>query len=137
MFEKVYEILGILCLMLLLGGCAWMDPSDEKVKDRPYVIVEADSLPEEIQKIIEEKKKEPFQMAYHEAEATYIILGYGMQETSGYSIQVNEVYDGKDSIWVDTDLYGPHKNDVVENSPSYPYVIIKTEKVERLIRFKN
>jgi hypothetical protein len=60
-----------------------------------------------------------------------------MQETSGYTIQVNEVYDGKDSIWVDTDLIGPHKNEPVENEPSYPYIIIKTEKIDQLIRFKN
>lgn len=136
MVKKICETLCVTLLIVLLGGCMFMEASDEKIKDRAFVIVNEEALPEEIRSIIETKKTEAFQMAYHEANTTYIILGYGMQETSGYSIQVNEVYEGKDSIWVDADLIGPRKNDVVENEPSYPYVIIKTEKIEQLIRFK-
>ena len=136
MAKKICEILCVTLLTVLLGGCMFMEASDEKIKDRAFVIVNEEVLPDEIRSIIETKKTEAFQMAYHETNATYIILGYGMQETSGYSIQVNEVYEGKDSIWVDADLIGPRKNDVVENEPSYPYVIIKTEKIEQLIRFK-
>lgn len=136
MFEKICEIMCVTMLIALLGGCMFMEATDEKVKDRAYVVVSEDALPEEIQSIIEMKKTEAFQMAYHEEKASYIILGYGMQETSGYSIQVNEVYEGKDSIWVDADLIGPRKNEAVENEPSYPYVIIKTDKIDQLIRFK-
>ena len=136
MVKKICESICLTLLIALLGGCMFMEVSDEKIKDRAFVIVNEEALPEEIRSIIETKKTEAFQMAYHEANTTYIILGYGMQETSGYSIQVNEVYEGKDSIWVDADLIGPRKNDVVENEPSYPYVIIKTEKIEQLIRFK-
>ena len=131
MFKKICESICLTLLIALLGGCMFMEASDEKIKDRSFVIVNEEALPEEIRSIIETKKTEAFQMAYHETNATYIILGYGMQETSGYSIQVNEVYEGKDA-----DLIGPRKNDVVENEPSYPYVIIKTEKIEQLIRFK-
>ena len=137
MFERLCEILCVLGLTILLGGCVFMEVTDEKVKDRAYVVVTEDELPKEILTIVEGKKSEAFQMAYHEADATYIILGYGMQETSGYTIRVNEVYDGKDSIWVDTDLIGPRKNESVEKTPSYPYVIIKTEKADQLIRFKS
>lgn len=136
MAKKICEILCVTLLTVLLGGCMFMEASDEKIKDRAFVIVNEEVLPDEIRSIIETKKTEAFQMAYHETNATYIILGYGMQETSGYSIQVNEVYEGKDSIWVDADLIGPRKNDEIENEPSYPYVIIKTDKIEQLIRFK-
>ena len=136
MAKKICEILCVTLLTVLLGGCMFMEASDEKIKDRAFVIVNEEVLPDEIRSIIETKKTEAFQMAYHEENVTYIILGYGMQETSGYSIQVNEVYEGKDSIWVDADLIGPRKNDEIENEPSYPYVIIKTDKIEQLIRFK-
>lgn len=137
MFEKMFEIGTVICLGVLLCGCALMDTSDKKVANMEFVVVDAAELPEEIGAIIEEKKKEAFQMAYHEAEYSYIILGYGMQETSGYSILVNDVYQGENGIWVDTDLIGPEKSEDVENVPSYPYVVIKTEKVDQTIRFKS
>ncbi len=101
------------------------------------MIADEKELPEEICKMIELKKENAFQLAYHSEEATFIILGYGIQETSGYHIQVNEVYEGEDGVWVDTDLIGPGKTETVEQKPTYPYIIIKTETIDQVIRFKN
>lgn len=137
MIEKLYEFGAILSLIVLLCGCTFMDTSDKKVADLEFEVADANGLPEEIQQMIEEKQEKPFQMAYHDEACTYIILGYGMQETSGYSIQVNDVYQGENGIWVDTDLIGPEKTETVEMVPSYPYVVIKTEKIDQTIRFNS
>lgn len=137
MFEKVFEIGCVISLGILLCGCSLLDTSDKKISDMEFTVVESSELPEEIQTMIEERKNEAFQMAYHDENNSYIIVGYGVQETSGYSVQVNDVYQGENSIWVDTDLIGPEKSETVENVPSYPYVIIKTEAVDQTIRFKN
>jgi hypothetical protein len=135
-YKKFISGLLIMWLLLSVGGCAMFDTSDKKVADIEFTIAETEELPEEIREMIEERKTEAFQMAYHDGEYSYIIVGYGQQETSGYSIQVNDVYQGENGIWVDTDLLGPEKSEVTEAVPSYPFVIIKIESVDQTIRFK-
>ena len=137
MFEKIVGIGSVVCLAIMFCGCAMLDTSDKKIAQLEFEVVDMAELPEEIQTMIEERKNEAFQMAYHDENHSYIIVGYGMQDTSGYSIQVNDVYQGEDSIWVDTDLVGPEKSEKVESVPSYPYVIIRTEVIDQTIRFKN
>lgn len=137
MFEKICEIVMVIGLGVLLCGCTLFDTSDKKIADMEFTIVDEEILPEEIRNMIEEKKETAFQMAYHEDEWSYIILGYGFQETSGYSIKVNDVYQGENSIWVDTDLIGPEKSEEVEEVPTYPYVIIRTHKIDHMIRFNS
>ena len=137
MFEKICEIVMVIGLGALLCGCTLLDTSDKKIADMEFTIVDEEMLPEEIRNMIEDKKETAFQMAYHEDELSYIILGYGFQETSGYSIKVNDVYQGENSIWVDTDLIGPEKSEEVEEIPTYPYVIIRTHKIDQMIRFNS
>ena len=137
MFKKICEIGIILGVCMLLWGCKVFDVSDKKIEGMAFEVVDAQILPEEIRKIIEDKKEKAFQKAYHEAEWTYIILGYGIQETSGYSIQVNDVYEGENGVWVDTDLIGPQKSEPVETISTYPYVVIRTDKIDQMIRFRN
>ena len=83
MVKKVCEVIGMMILGVLLCGCVFNEGSDQKVDDWPFAVVESDELPEEILSMIDKKKEEPFQMAYHENDVTYIILGYGRQDTSG------------------------------------------------------
>lgn len=137
MVKKRFQIGMLVCLCMLLCNCALLDTSDKKVSELAFSMVEVEELPEEIQTMIEEKKAAAFRMAYHTDTTTYIILGYGQQGTSGYSIVVNDVYQGEQGIWVDTDLIGPEKSESVEDVPSYPFVVIKTEKIDQTIRFKS
>lgn len=137
MLEKIFEMGVIISLGVILCSCALLDTSDKKVSEISFSVVDVSELPDEIQSMLEEKKKDSFRMAYHTDKTSYIILGYGMQETSGYSIQVNDVYQGENGIWVDTDLIGPEKSERAENTQSYPFVVIKTDKVDQTIRFKS
>ena len=90
-----------------------------------------------LHEMIDERKNEAFQMAYHDGTYSYIIVGYGQQETSGYSISVNDVYQGEDGIWVDTDFIGPEKSEKTEAASTSPFVVIKIDAVDQTIRFKN
>ncbi len=137
MYKKFLAVLAVLSLCLTVGGCSMFDTSDKKISDMDFTVADAEELPEEIRTMIEERKNEAFQMAYHDGTYSYIIVGYGQQETSGYSIQVNDVYQGETGIWVDTDLIGPEKSEATEAVASYPFVVIKIEGVDQTIRFKN
>lgn len=135
---KKYLTTGCLTLLMVLffGGCSLLDTSDKKISDVDFTVVSSDQLPEEVTALIEERKNEAFQMAYSDGQYTYIIIGYGAQSTGGYSIQVNDVYLGEESLWVDTDLIGPEKTENQEGTPSYPYVVIKIEMTDMTIQFK-
>ena len=137
MYKKFLAVLAALSFCLMIGGCSVFDTSDKKISDMDFTVADAEELPEEIRTMIEERKSEAFQMAYHDGTYSYIIVGYGQQETSGYSIQVNDVYQGETGIWVDTDLIGPEKSEAAEAVASYPFVVIKIEGVDQTIRFKN
>ena len=39
-------------------------------------------------------------------------MGYGTQETGGYSIAVNALYETANAIYVDTNLIGPAPEDI-------------------------
>lgn len=137
MYKRLAGVFVWVCLCLVTGGCAMFETSDKKVSDMDFTVADAEELPEEIRAMIEERKNGAFQMAYHDGSYSYIIVGYGQQETSGYSIQVNDVYQGENGIWVDTDLIGPEKSETTEAVASYPFVVIKIESVDQTIRFKS
>ena len=134
------KFIPVICLLLagcfLLCGCQMINTSDKKVADVDFTVVPSEELPAEVTTLIEERKKDAFQMAYSDGQYTYIIIGYGVQPTGGYSIKVNEVYQGENALWVDTDLIGPEKTESPEAAETYPYVVIKIEVTDQTIQFK-
>ena len=118
----------VLCLFLV--GCSGKMP-DEKVKDLDFTVVEEGEIPEELIEEIESRKKEPFHLSYSCGEELYVVVGYGTQESGGYSIQVPGFYLTKQAIVVETLLVGPKEKG--EKVRSYPYVVIKTENREEPI----
>ena len=69
-------------------------------------------------------------------EDLYIAKGYGRQETSGYSIQAKELYLTKDCLVFDTELTGPGEGQKVQETATYPYVVVKTEYMEKNVIFQ-
>ena len=86
--------------------------------------------------IIEEKKSAPFQITYTDNENLYICVGYGQQETGGYSIAVEELYLTDTNICVDTTLLGPEASEKSNKTPSYPFIVLKTEFLEQTVIFE-
>jgi hypothetical protein len=118
----------------LLHGCV-LQQSEEKVQELEFTVVSDAELPEALQEQIEQKKEEAFTMTYSDNEYLYIARGYGMQETGGYSIAVQDCYLSEDSICVGTALTGPAVGETVEKSPSYPYIVLKLELREENVVF--
>ena len=63
-------------------------------------------------------------------------MGYGEQETGGYSIAVDELYLTDSNIYAATSLLGPEASDKTTAVPSYPYIVIKTEYLEQTVTFE-
>lgn len=135
MCKKGIVILLVVCLILSVVGCEKDTESTERGKDWDYTVVAVRDCPEDFLKELEEKKVNPFQMTYMDGEYLYVALGYGEQATGGFSIAVCGLYESGDKLCFETELRGPGKDEVVKEKPSYPYVIVKTEKTEREVKF--
>lgn len=129
-----------LCLLaaaaLLLSGCTYLSEEKIKLRDLDFTVLSEEKVPKELQGILEEKKAEPFQITYTDKENLYICVGYGEQETGGYSIAVEELYLTDSNICVDTSLLGPEAGEKSNKIPSYPCIVIKTEYLEQPVVFE-
>ena len=62
--------------------------------------------------------------------------GYGIQETGGYSISVEDCYLSDTAICVKTRLQGPKNGEEVTKAPSYPFIVLKLELREEEVLFQ-
>ncbi len=129
-------LLGVIGSGLLFTGCKSENTDVKKIKDLEFTVVEDADVPEQLMQIINEKKKEPFKMSYSNVDSLYIVVGYGEQPTGGYSISVDELFLTSNAVYIDTNLIGPSESDYVTNSVTYPYVVVKTEFIDKSVVFK-
>lgn len=143
MKKAVVLFLSVSMLMqLCLTGCGVSAKSgNEKIKDLEFTVLGEDNIPEELKQIIEEKKENEFKITYQDSDFLYICVGYGKQNTGGYSITVGDLYLTSNSIYVDTNLIGPEPENRElygaqgKESASYPYVVLKIEYLDKSVVF--
>jgi len=135
--KKYCRIIAI-CLLacLCLVGCKKEEMNREKIRDMEFSVVSSEDTPEELAVIIEERKQSEFKLTYKTEEALYVIRGYGVQVTGGYSVAINECYLTSNAIYFKTNLIGPDKTQDIPEAPSYPFVIIKMEDLDKTIVFQ-
>lgn len=132
---KMYTGL-FLCVLLLLNGCSVERTDEQKIKDLDFVIVEESQVPEGLMTLIEEKKQEEFKLVFDTEKDKYIVVGYGRQETNGYSISVEELYVTSNAVYINTNLIGPSKGEAISEVESFPYIVVKTEYLDKSVVFK-
>lgn len=125
-----------------LTGCSGKTKDgNEKIKDIEFTVLGEENVPEELKQIIEEKKEKEFKVTYQDGDFLYICIGYGKQETGGYSITVNEMYLTANAIYVDTNLIGPDPENrelyhaQEKDGASYPYVVLKMQYLDKSVVF--
>jgi len=134
--RMILLLFGVMGSSLLFTGCKSENTDIKKIKDLEFTVVEDADVPEQLMQIINEKKKEPFKMSYSNADNLYIVVGYGEQPTGGYSISVDELFLTSNAVYIDTNLIGPSEKDYVTNAVTYPYVVVKTEFIDKSVVFK-
>lgn len=120
----------------MFGACGKENADENKIGDLKFEIVPDDKLPDELKKIIDDRKSEAFKTTYADANNLYIIVGYGKQPTGGYSISVSELYESKNGIYFKTDFLGPSKSESVTQTVTYPYIVVKLEYTDKSVVFK-
>ena len=132
-----FRVMAAVILTVTLMGCEAEEAASNKLKDLDFTVVGEGEQPDALKDIIAEKSKSAFQISYTIGEELYIAIGYGEQPSGGYSITVNEFYETPDSLFIDTTLLGPGSAENVTDTPTTPYIVIKTENIaDKPIEFK-
>ena len=130
-------ILGILVILgIQMQGCKIkIVPEEQKQEEIPFVIVSEECIPKELASLIEKRKEQEIKLTYVDGNDRYLVIGYGKQETGGYSIYIKDLYKTENAIYVDTCLMGP-KEQKVKNAPSYPVIVIQISEMGLPVVFK-
>ena len=128
--RTIVIILCVIFTVYLMGGCSMQEAQEEKLKDLEFTVVTEAELPQALKDVIMEKKSKSFQISYTLGDDLYITAGYGEQASGGYSICVNELYETETNIVIDTTLMGPESQDQITDTPSFPYIVVKTENID-------
>lgn len=119
-------------ISMVFFGCK----EEEKIRDLDFTVVSSECIPKELLAEIESKKQEEFKVTFRDGNYLYLCMGYGKQETDGYSICVKDLYLTESSIVFDTTLLGPkHTKENKSKEASYPYIVIKMEYIDATVIF--
>lgn len=132
----ITALLLISITVLVFTGCEKDKSEIKKLRDLDFTVVDDADLPGELKEIIDEKKENPFRLHYSNKDSLYIAVGYGKQNSGGYSISVEELFLTDNAIYFDTNLIGPSQNDLVTQGVTYPYIVVKLEFIDKKIVFK-
>ena len=122
--------------MVLLCGCSIQSDDNKKLNDLEFTVISQDEIPKELATQIEEEKVNELKLTYSDNENLYIARGYGTQETSGYSISVDEVYETENAVFFKSSLIGPAVGEKTDSNQSYPYVVIKMNWIDKNVVFE-
>lgn len=134
-FALLYTLLTALALSAL-SGCIVPKQEEEKLQDVEYTILEERDIPQKLMETIEQKKAAEFKITFENEDALYLVHGYGVQETGGYSIVVRDLYLTEHALYFDTELLGPENGSDPPKKPSYPYIVVKTGSQKQNVVFE-
>ena len=139
MKKKIQTILTLslsAIFVVLFTACSSQTISTEKLRDIDFTVVDEDDIPEPLEEMIDEREDKPFKLTYADNGVLYIAVGYGEQPTTGYSIQVKELYESENAIYIHTNLIGPAKDEKIIEKETDPYIVIKTEFIDKNVVFQ-
>ena len=128
--KKIYVLLAALFAGLWLAACTSSVQQSESKDDMEFTVVSEDRLPEELKEIVEEKKGSAFKLTYADEGYLYICIGYGKQDSGGYSIRVESLYATGQVVHVQTTLEGPATREEQKGDSSCPTIVLKLEARE-------
>lgn len=123
-------------LILCTTACSSTKTSWDKVNDVDYTVISGSEIPKELLEFIEENKSAKMRLTYTEQGLEYVIVGYGQQGNSGYSVEVLDMYETDNAVVISTNLLGPTPEEDIVDCATYPYIVILIEETEKPIMFE-
>ena len=136
------------CIILLLVGIFMMfkitKVDKKKIRDLKYEVLLEEDIPEEIFRELSAYKDNVCKCSYICNDKLYIVICYGNQEVSGYTIEVNDIYESTNAIYVETTLMGPTQEEQVAkgvddkskiSGTDCPYIVLKLSLNRKTVIF--
>ena len=57
------------------------------------------------------------------------------EDTTGYSVEVNDLYETEDAVFIHTTLLGPEAGEDIKEISTFPYVVVKLEYIDKNVIF--
>ena len=133
--KKICLLVIVSIMAAMLSACGGETEKEENRNNLEFTVVSEDRLPDELKEILDQKKESAFKLTYADEGYLYICVGYGKQESGGYSVTVNELYETDNAIYVNTNLLGPKAGSSTGTSPYYPYIVMKIEFRDKTVVF--
>ena len=122
-------------LIFMLTGCVSRPQKTEKLRDLEFTVMSKEDVPEEFQEQILQHQDLPFRLTYTDQGRLYIAEGYGAQLKTGYSVEVEGLYETSNAIYFHTNLLGPEKGEETKEVTTFPYVVVMLEAIEKNVVF--
>ena len=127
--ERGKSHLGVWLLalsVLIMAGCGKKEK--ETVEYLDFTVLAPEEIPDPFLLMIAERQEAPFQLSYQDGTLLYLAVGYGLQQSGGYSIQVPAFYTDGETMVLDTTLIGPESTPTGGDiAKSCPYIVIMTQ----------
>lgn len=130
-----FTLLLAAVLFLSFSGCELVE-QEEKIGDVDYTVLCPDEVPKDLAEEIEKVRGKEFQLSYDDGEYLYIAKGYGTKKSSGYNILVKEMYLTEHALVLHTDIEGPKEGEDVVKKETMPYIVVKTELVDKQVLYE-
>ena len=139
MEQKRGILLGCLAagflLIFMLTGCVSRPQKTEKLRDLEFTVMSKEDVPEEFQEQILQHQDLPFRLTYTDQGRLYIAEGYGAQLKTGYSVEVEGLYETSNAIYFHTNLLGPEKGEETKEVTTFPYVVVMLDAIDKTVVF--
>lgn len=133
--KRIAAVVLSVAVLSAVQGCIAEYDSTEKLKDFDFTVVDEEDAPEELRTMIDEAREKPYQMVYSDQGVLWIAEGYGKKETTGYSVEISELYETEDAVHIRTRLLGPGAQEEICQAATYPCVIVQMEYIEKDVLF--
>lgn len=122
-------------LIFMLTGCVSRPQKTEKLRDLEFTVMSKEDVPEEFQEQILQHQDLPFRLTYTDQGRLYIAEGYGAQLKTGYSVEVEGLYETSSAIYFHTNLLGPEKGEETKEVTTFPYVVVMLDAIDKTVVF--
>lgn len=136
MFKKICIFLAVAVIIVIICMFMKITKIDKKrLNDIEYKVLSEEEIPIEILEEIEKYKQESVQCSYICSAKLYIVVTYGRQDTSGYTVEVNDLYESSNAIFVKTTLKGPATLKEAKEEITYPYIVLSISLSDKKVVF--
>lgn len=148
--KRLLQVLIVIALACTQSGCGTQDSRQRE--DLAFTVCADTELPDDLRRVIDEKKQQAFQVSYTTQDALYIAVGYGAHDRMNLQVIVEELYRTDRAIYVKTNLVteeasstdgaagnvtdeaadgaaGNTASSATGSASMYPYIVIRTEKI--------